>query len=82
MEAALLQTVQNEFNSTYYCTLSCWLERDRSQFPSEFVTRMDAAFVEGYAIVNSVEITAAFRERLLTFHLKVLEIDRDFPNLV
>ena len=80
-QQTLEEIMKKEFKESYFALLSGWIVRDKSRLPIEYKLRMEAAFVEGYQLINEFELTHSYRARFYAFSQKLQSIEDEFPNL-
>ena len=80
MEQTLEERMKREFKESYFALLAGWIVRDKSRMPIEYKLRMEAAFVEGYHLVNEFQLTLGYRARFYAYSQKLLRIQDEFPS--
>jgi len=82
MEQALVDEMKKKFKSSFFLSLCSWIIRDKTGFPPQYIQRMEAGFLEGFALINECEMTIAYRDRLLAFHNKMFRLEAEFAHLL
>ena len=72
------QELKQTFKLSYLLSLMSWQVRDKSRLPLDYLIRMDQGFLEGYNLINEVEMTLEYGQRLLDFHLKMKRLENEF----
>jgi len=81
VDEQLLQALKREFKTSLLQTMTSWVARDKSNLPADYMIRMTAGFIEAYELCNEIELNEAFRDRLMNYFKKILDIEKDYPNL-
>jgi hypothetical protein len=79
---ALEEALKEEFKASFFFSLCLWLAKDKRQLPPEYISRMEAGFVEGFALLDQYQISREFHQRLVAFQQKLERLENEFAHLL